>query len=105
MHNCAATELLEGFVDLYGEVGLRGSMIEPGMKLWREYWIYSGQHMILTDEGWENADDTLESYMESLDEGQPVSDVVHDEVNWRFRKMKYPQILPRELREGQIKNG
>ena len=92
-HSCAAQELLERFVDLYGETPLQGSMIEPGLKLWRDYWIYSGQHMILTDEGWEPGE-CLASYIESLDEGQPISDVIREEVNWRFGDMKYPRIFP-----------
>lgn len=73
-------------------------MIEPGMKLWRDYWIHSGQHMILTDEGWEPADDVLDSYAEELADGQSLSDVVRDEVNWRFGKMKYPRIFPRKTK-------
>jgi hypothetical protein len=98
-HRCAASKLLERFVDVYGEVPLQGSMIEPGMALWRDYWIYSGQHMILTDEGWEPADDVLDLYVADLDDGQPISDVVHDEVNWRFGKKKYPRIFPHKAKK------
>lgn len=92
-HSCAAMELLERFVDLYGETPLQGSMVDPGMKLWRDYWMYTGEHMVLSDEGWEPADDVLESYADSLDEGQTLSDVLRDEVNWQFGLRKYDRIF------------
>ena len=95
-HSCAAMELLERFVNLYGETPLEGSMIPEGLKLWRDYWIYSGQHMILTDEGWEPGE-ALESYVDSLDEGEKIGAVIHDEVNWRFGDMKYPRIFPKRM--------
>jgi hypothetical protein len=91
-----AEELLEKFVDLYGEVPLSGSMIQPGLKLWRDYWIYSTQHMILTDEGWEPGDDALDVYMENLEPGDSIKDIVHDEVNWHLGNMKYSRIFPKK---------
>lgn len=94
-HSCAATELLERFVDLYGEVPLAGSMIDSGMTLWRDYWRYSGQHMILSDEGWESGD-TLDSYFEMLDEGESITNLIHDEINWQFGNMKHPRIFLRK---------
>jgi hypothetical protein len=84
--------LLERFVDLYGETPLEGSMIAPGLVLWRDYWKYSGQHMILTDDGWEPADIALPIYAENLDDGEDLSDVIQDEVNWQFGLMKYEPI-------------
>lgn len=67
--------LLERFVDLYGETPLAGAMIEPGRKLWRDYYEFMGEHMILTDEGWEPGE-VKQSY---LDEIGP--DAILDEVN------------------------
>src|SRR5689334_20267287 len=55
--------LLERFVDLYGETPLAGSMIEPGRKLWRDYYEFTGNHMILTDEGWEDGE-VKQSYLD-----------------------------------------
>jgi hypothetical protein len=95
-HSCTATKLLERFVEVYAETALVGSEIQPGMKLWRDYYLYTGQHMVLTDEGWEPADDVLDSYADELAAGQSLSDVVRDEVNWRFGKMKYPRIFPKK---------
>lgn len=70
-----ATKLLDRFVRLYGESPLVGSMIEPGMKLWRDYYEYTGEHMILTDEGWEPGS-VKKSY---IDEFGP--EAILDEVN------------------------
>lgn len=67
-------------------------MIAPGLVLWRDYWKYSGQHMILTDDGWEPADIALPIYAENLDDGEDLSDVIQDEVNWQFGLMKYEPI-------------
>lgn len=76
-----AEDILERFVYLYGEVSLEGSMIQPGLKLWKDYYEYSGSHMILTDEGGESGD-SKPSYVELADgEGQLLSDFILDEVN------------------------
>jgi len=73
-------DLLDRFVDLYGEVLLEGSMIEPGMKLWRDYHEWSGEHMILTEEGWESGSGKA-AYIDMLKPGEKISDVILDEVN------------------------
>jgi hypothetical protein len=69
------TDLLDRFVEVYGEVPLRGSMQEPGMQLWRDYYAWTGDHMILSDEGWEPGE-VKQSY---LNEYGP--DAILDEVN------------------------
>ena len=70
-----AEALLDRFVDVYGETALRGSMIADGRALWRDYYEWTGDHMILTDEGWERGE-VKESYLASGD-----SDAIIDEVN------------------------
>lgn len=69
------SSLLERFVELYGETPLSGSMIAPGRKLWRDYYEFMGDHMILTDEGWEPGS-AKRSYLDEVG-----SDAILDEVN------------------------
>lgn len=66
--------LLERFIELYGEVPLEGSMVEPGYQLWHDYYGFSGDHMVLTDEGWEPGE-VKQSYLD-VD-----PDAILDEVN------------------------
>lgn len=73
-------DLLERFSELYGETQLSGSMIKPGHNLWREYHEYSGDHLILTDEGWEPG----ESKVQYLHDGGEI----YDEANAPDRKRK-----------------
>jgi hypothetical protein len=76
-----AERLLSEFADVYAEVPLRGSMIAPGYKLWRDYHEWTGCHMILTDHGWENGAEKA-SYEEMASaEELPLSCYIHDEVN------------------------
>jgi hypothetical protein len=75
------SSLLDRFVEVYGEVPLRGSMIGPGVKLWRDYYEWTGEHMILTDEGWEPGE-VKQSYVDMAEaEGLPLSSFIQDEVN------------------------
>jgi hypothetical protein len=67
----AAEDLLERFVDLYGEIPVSGSSIKTARKLWRDYWEYSGEHMIMLDEGWISA----------IDRGMYTPEEILDEVN------------------------
>lgn len=69
-----ARSLLERFVDLYSEAPIPSSMIEIGRKLWRDYYEFSGLHMILTDEGWEPGE-IKQSYLDD------DPDSILDEVN------------------------
>lgn len=71
----AALDLLGRFAELYGEVPLLGSMVDQGRKLWRDFYEYTGDHMILTDEGWEPGE-VKQSY---IDEVGP--EAIQDEVN------------------------
>lgn len=71
-HAKKAVELLDKFVEVYGETPLGGSMIEPGLKLWRDYYEWTGDHMVLTEEGWERAKD-IEASDEEIE--------IFDEVN------------------------
>lgn len=71
-------------------------MIEPGLKLWRDYWIYTRQHMILTDEGWEPGE-ALASYAAlAREEGLSLADMVRDGVNWQHGDRKFPRIFPKK---------
>jgi hypothetical protein len=75
------SSLLDRFVEVYGEVPLSGSMIGPGLKLWHDYYEWTGDHMILTDEGWEPGE-VKASYEEMAEaEGLPLSSFITDEVN------------------------
>lgn len=75
------SSLLGRFIEVYGEVPLQGSMVGPGMKLWRDYYEWAGEHAILTDEGWEPGE-CKQSYVEMAEaEGLPLSCFIHDEVN------------------------
>lgn len=91
-----ASDLLERFVEMYGEVAMSPAMVESDPKLWYDYYRYSGQHMILTDEGWEPGS-VLESYMKQLN-GEDIRDIVHAEVNWYRGDRKYLPILPKRTR-------
>lgn len=71
----AALDLLDRFAELYGEVPLVGSMIKPGRKLWRDFYEHTGDHMILTDDGWEPGE-VKQLY---IDEVGP--EAIQDEVN------------------------
>ena len=76
-----ATALLDRFVELYGEVPLEGTMIGTGLKLWRDFYEWTGDHMILTDDGWEPGE-AKEIYEQmAADEELPISTLIHDEVN------------------------
>lgn len=74
-----SVSLLERFVDLYGEVPLEGSMIDPDLQpllqLWHDYYEWTGDHMILTDEGWEPGE-AKQSYVDAGD-----ADAILDELN------------------------
>jgi hypothetical protein len=90
-----ASDLLERFVEMYGEVALTPTMIQSDPNLWYDYYKHSGQHMILTDEGWEPGDALEIIYMKQLN-GEDISDIVHAEVNWYQGDRKYPRIFPRK---------
>lgn len=80
-HGKKAVELLERFAALYGETPLEGSMIDPGMELWREYWQWTGKHMIRTDEGWEEGTVKPELVKLAKDEGEPLDSYILEEIN------------------------
>jgi hypothetical protein len=72
-----AIDLLRRFAEVYGEVPLEGAMVEPGVELWHDYLEFSGDHMILTDEGWEPGE-VKQSYLDAADGDESV---ILDEVN------------------------
>jgi hypothetical protein len=76
-----AERLLSEFAAVYAEVPLRGSMIAPGYKLWRDYHEWTGCHMILTDHGWENGAEKASYEERASAEELPLSCFIHDEVN------------------------
>jgi hypothetical protein len=80
-HSKQAVELLERFAEVYGEAPLRGSMIEPGRKLWRNYYEWTGEHMILVDGGWEPGEGKAGYEQMAKDESVALSSLILDEVN------------------------
>jgi hypothetical protein len=80
---------------MYGEIPLVPSMVQRDPTLWHDYFIYTGDHMILTDEGWE-PEESLQSYMEGLRDGEDIRDIVLTEINWGKGNKKYPRIFPRK---------
>jgi len=75
------SSLLERFVELYCDAPISGSMARRGLKLWRDYYEWTGEHMILTDESWEPGE-VKQSYVEMAEaEGLPMSSFIQDEVN------------------------
>jgi hypothetical protein len=73
--------LLRRFVEIYGDVPLVGSSIDPGRQLWRDYYEWSGEHMILTEDGWESAESKQSYEALAASQGVPLSDFIQDEVN------------------------
>lgn len=53
----------------------------PDKNWFREYFILTGAHMILTDEGWQSGEVKEELAKEAQENGEDVSDWVLDEVN------------------------
>jgi hypothetical protein len=52
-----------------------------GTDYWRRYYALTGQHMILTEEGWESGQ-SKQTYIEQAYEDQcPINEVILDEVN------------------------
>jgi hypothetical protein len=77
----AAESLIDGFVNVYGEFHLTRNTIAPGMKLWRDYYEWTGDHMILTDEGWEPGEQKQSYIDQAASEGCDLGDFIQDEVN------------------------
>jgi hypothetical protein len=75
-----AENLLDRFAEVYGEVPLEGAMIAPGNELWRDYYEWTGDHMILTDEGWEPGE-LKQEFIDSLEGDETIDDIILDEVN------------------------
>ena len=72
----AATKLLDRAAASTEDKPITG---DPGW--WRDYYLFTGQHMILTDEGWEDGA-AKQSYIDMLkDERYTLDDLILDEVN------------------------
>lgn len=70
-----ATRLLNRIVGQIGDVPIH----DPTW--WREYYLFSGEHMICSDEGWEPGD-SKQSYIDLAEsEGVRLSSFIIDEVN------------------------
>lgn len=69
-----AEALLERFVEMYGEIALPLAAIQDDPNLWRDYYDYSGNHMILTDEGWEPGE-AKQSYIDEGHAGEIIDEV------------------------------
>jgi hypothetical protein len=73
--------IIDQFVNVYGEVAVPSILMKEAAQLWREYYEWSGNHMILTEEGWEPGD-AKESYTAlALEEDRDISNYITDEVN------------------------
>jgi len=60
---------------------LADSPVKNDPAFWKDLYLFTGQYMILTDEGWENGDNK-QSYVELAEkEGLPIGDFILDEVN------------------------
>jgi len=67
-HDDRAADLLRRFAELYGEVRMRGASVAPCVQLWREFYQWTGEHYVLTDEGWMPAADHVAGSEEVLEE-------------------------------------
>ena len=48
---------------------------------WRDFFLFTGQHMILTNEGWESGE-SRQSYIDmATKDGYGIADLILDEVN------------------------
>ena len=57
------------------------SPVKNDPKFWKDLYLFTGQHMILTDEGWEDGA-AKQSYIDMLkDERYTLDDLILDEVN------------------------
>lgn len=53
----------------------------PSADWWKRYFLYTGDHMILTEEGWEHGSGK-QSYIEQAEDDEcDVSEFIRDEVN------------------------
>ena len=67
-----ALELLERVVEVLEDT--------PDKAWWREYFLLTGRHMILTDEGWEPGS-CKKSYLDDWQENPDFGNPILDEVN------------------------
>jgi hypothetical protein len=51
----------------------------PDPQWFRDYFLLTGQHMILTEEGWESGD-SKQAYLDGLNPEDSIEDVILDEV-------------------------
>jgi len=72
-----AEALLDRFAELYGET----PMPPAAGQLWRDYFEFSGKHMILTDEGWESGGLKEEYLEEWKNNSSRWTNPILDEVN------------------------
>lgn len=56
-------------------------MLAPDQDWYRDYYVLTGSHMILTDEGWCPGDCKQSLIDEYLGDGEAVDNVILDEVN------------------------
>lgn len=71
-----AEDLLERAATL-----MEDRLITSDVNWWREYFIFTGEHMILTDEGWVEGRDKPLYAAQAAEDEIPMSDLVLDEVN------------------------
>ena len=64
--------------------------------LWRDYYAFTGEHVILTDEGWDSGDNK-QAYIEQAErDGIPLSDLILGELNTPLAVPALPRRRKRE---------
>lgn len=75
-----AEEKLTKAMDLLKRAAEDMETTVPDENWCREYFLLTGEHMICTDEGWDPGS-SKQSYIDNLEEGESIDDVIMDEVN------------------------
>lgn len=75
------SEKLEKALNLLERAAERFDEVAPDKNWFREYFILTGAHMILTAEGWQSGEVKEELVKEAQENGEDVSDWILDEVN------------------------
>ena len=66
---------------LLGEATEQDDLMAPNTTWFRRYYELSGQHMILTEDGWEHGSSKPTYIEQAKADGVPINEVILDEVN------------------------
>jgi hypothetical protein len=81
MKNETTEKKLETALDLLNRAASRlADESAPDPTWWPNLFALTGEHMILTDEGWESGD-SKQSYIDGLRSGESINDVILGEIN------------------------